>query len=380
MLRERKQNASEVYSMDSSKKRRRGFLDEQETASLEQQRRDEEKHASKTSKNSDCESVSNPWLTKGDVLILDIGGQTTITISRSVLTRAAGSRLAEMFSGRWDASAPKNKDGHFLIDQNPKLFLPLRDFLYSLACMVPSDAGNNPTPPMTPYFNTAIEEFAFRRMVDSFDLTNILYSYEIYQHPNDITEWNNTTIISRDCSILDCQLSRAETPDRPRYSLYSLDRPTSTHGACHHRKVQAFEVELCANPVGSIGWMRREKSFEADVDRFSADLGIITFDTRDKDLAYLDREGHSYATDSVNVSLAKNSTIRCCKNAQTNDLEWFINGELVASTSQALANGEIDTLGDCCRIGWTLPDGWEMIPYVSVAAGTCCLSALELES
>ena len=91
-----------------------------------------------------------------------------------------------MFGGRWDDSLPKAKDGSFFIDRKPELFLPLLDFLRDLAAMVPSDvAGSHPTPPMTPSFSNQNDEIAFRRMVDSYDLTNVLYSYEIYQHPSD---------------------------------------------------------------------------------------------------------------------------------------------------------------------------------------------------
>ena len=48
---------------------------------------------------------------KVDVLTLDIRGKVTVK-TRSTFTALAGSPLADMFSGRWDAILPKNEKGH----------------------------------------------------------------------------------------------------------------------------------------------------------------------------------------------------------------------------------------------------------------------------
>jgi hypothetical protein len=37
--------------------------------------------------------------------------------------------LAARFSGRWDESLEKDKDGNFFVDQPPHLFFPLIEFL-----------------------------------------------------------------------------------------------------------------------------------------------------------------------------------------------------------------------------------------------------------
>ena len=65
-----------------------------------------------------------------DILTLDIGGKETVKICRSTLTIAAGSKLADMFSGRWDESLP-NEKGHLFFDHKPEQFLPLLDFARS---------------------------------------------------------------------------------------------------------------------------------------------------------------------------------------------------------------------------------------------------------
>jgi BTB/POZ domain len=64
-----------------------------------------------------------------DVLHLNIGGSKQIAVLRSTLTFVEGSMLATKFSGRWDDSLEKDRDGNFFIDQPPDLFIPMIDFL-----------------------------------------------------------------------------------------------------------------------------------------------------------------------------------------------------------------------------------------------------------
>lgn len=58
----------------------------------------------------------------GDVLHLNVGGTLT-TVLRRTLISVEGSMLASRFSGRWDDSLEKDRDGHFFIDQPIELFL-----------------------------------------------------------------------------------------------------------------------------------------------------------------------------------------------------------------------------------------------------------------
>jgi len=61
----------------------------------------------------------------GDVLYLNIGGETVVNVLRRTLTQVEGSLLASMFSGRWDDNMTKDKEGNFFIDQPADLFVPL---------------------------------------------------------------------------------------------------------------------------------------------------------------------------------------------------------------------------------------------------------------
>jgi hypothetical protein len=49
-----------------------------------------------------------------DVLHLNVGGSTNIAVLRRTLTHFENSMLASRFSGRWDDSIEKDKDGNFL--------------------------------------------------------------------------------------------------------------------------------------------------------------------------------------------------------------------------------------------------------------------------
>jgi BTB/POZ domain len=64
-----------------------------------------------------------------DVLHLNVSGTKQLAVLRSTLTCVEGSMLATRFSGRWDDSLEKDRDGNFFIDQPPDLFIPMIEFL-----------------------------------------------------------------------------------------------------------------------------------------------------------------------------------------------------------------------------------------------------------
>ena len=64
-----------------------------------------------------------------DIVPINVGGTTKIGVLRRVLTFYEDSMLASRFSGRWDDSLEKDKDGNFFVDQDPELFLKLIAFL-----------------------------------------------------------------------------------------------------------------------------------------------------------------------------------------------------------------------------------------------------------
>ncbi|GKY92032.1 hypothetical protein MPSEU_000174800 [Mayamaea pseudoterrestris] len=283
-----------------------------------------------------------------DVLTLDIGGEKTVKTLRSTLTFTNGSKLAETFSGRWDNSLPRNKEGDFFIDYKPELFMPLLDFLRTLSSITTTVSES---PPMTPSYKDLKDEQAFRTMVDAFGLTNVLYNYEIFE--SDVCD------------------------------NFSLDRPDLQFGACcHTRQVRSFTVLFKSNSNCFIGWIRRGKVFANDSITFYLGINVVAFDANTRQLIFIDRTtGFFKKCEPIDIAIGRNSELRCCRNVHTDELEWHIDGSLVIATSKALGHGEevpVEMRDGVCRLGWT--DDCEMIPCVEVLHGTCRFTALELEA
>jgi BTB/POZ domain len=60
-----------------------------------------------------------------DILHLNVGGRTGITVHRKTLTLIENSVLGAKFSKNWEGSLDKDKDGNIFVDQDPDLFLLL---------------------------------------------------------------------------------------------------------------------------------------------------------------------------------------------------------------------------------------------------------------
>lgn len=67
--------------------------------------------------------------TDTDILQLNVGGSISISVRRSTLTQFPDTLLAATFSGRWDESMEKDRDGNIFIDQDPDNFLLLVNYL-----------------------------------------------------------------------------------------------------------------------------------------------------------------------------------------------------------------------------------------------------------
>eukprot|EP00611_Tribonema_gayanum_P023628 TRINITY_DN5000_c0_g5_i2.p1 TRINITY_DN5000_c0_g5~~TRINITY_DN5000_c0_g5_i2.p1 ORF type:complete len:410 (-),score=82.80 TRINITY_DN5000_c0_g5_i2:257-1486(-) len=66
------------------------------------------------------------------VLILNVGG-AKLRVKRSALTHVDDSKLAWMFSGRWDHVLPRDHLGRIFLDLDVKWFSPITDFLSELS-------------------------------------------------------------------------------------------------------------------------------------------------------------------------------------------------------------------------------------------------------
>jgi hypothetical protein len=311
-----------------------------------------------------------------DLLTLNIGGEQVIQTLRSTFTFAAGSKLAEMFSGRWDETLPKNEHGHYFIDWKPEFFVPLYNFLRSLSAMTMTLPSNDKVLPITPSFADFSQELDFHHMVDSYDLTNVFYNYEINEHGENFLTFNNHFLLSRNCSIFDCPLEN----NPPRASrCFFLDIPITNGKQCHARQVQAFEMTFDCLSHCLVGWMRRGRVFTNDRKTFFARTSRIFFQTTISCLRYYDKDGDNHTCQSVSNKVGPKSVLRCNKNRVTMELEWYIDGILVAATNRSLSVGDEQMIDNVFRLGWSVPEDCELIPYIQVNTGSCRFSALELE-
>ncbi|GKY94578.1 hypothetical protein MPSEU_000423400 [Mayamaea pseudoterrestris] len=294
-----------------------------------------------------------------NVLTLDIGGERIVKTLRSTLTCARKSRLAQMFSGRWESVQPKNKDGHFFIDYKPSIFLPLLDFLRSHSSNSKQQQQyESQQPPMTPSFASPTDEASFRSMVDAFHLNNLLYNYEVYQLKPDRPFFgaDRATLVSKQSSVLDYVMNSEKGV------AFVLDRPVSTSGDCHARRVQAFEVTFLMDSGIKIGWTRRDIYRTQPINGMGKSISI------DSRLALPGM--HHFSNTSV---------IRCSKDIYTGVLTWYVNGKELVSTSHNLKDGA-NKIDDVVYVASGIASDSELIPLVVPAKGSACrFSAIELE-
>jgi BTB/POZ domain len=107
-----------------------------------------------------------------DVIHLNVSGKK-IAVLRSTLTILEGSMLAARFSGSWDDSLEKDKEGNFSINQPPDLFLLMIDFLQ---CAVNASTTSGAIPfPSTADFNGDITRFQkFADMVELYGMAPVV--------------------------------------------------------------------------------------------------------------------------------------------------------------------------------------------------------------
>ena len=93
-----------------------------------------------------------------DIIYLNVGG-TKITTKRSTLCQVNGSLLASMFSGRWETSLERDRDGCIFFDFNPQYFVLILDYLRANRVATPENPAPLPKVPddQAKNFNNLIE-------------------------------------------------------------------------------------------------------------------------------------------------------------------------------------------------------------------------------
>ena len=77
-------------------------------------------------------------------LRLNVGGDTSFVTSRDTLTAIEGSRLSQLFSGRWDKVLPKDRDGRIFFDLDPVQFRALLSWLVDIKRLPPGSTVQGP--------------------------------------------------------------------------------------------------------------------------------------------------------------------------------------------------------------------------------------------
>ncbi|CAJ1333123.1 unnamed protein product, partial [Effrenium voratum] len=79
-----------------------------------------------------------------DVIKLNVGGDTGFVTKRDTLTAVQGSRLAEMFSDRWDPFLARDSEGRIFLDLDPVQFRALLNWLVDVKRSPPGSETTAP--------------------------------------------------------------------------------------------------------------------------------------------------------------------------------------------------------------------------------------------
>lgn len=259
---------------------------------------DTDEAAACAEKKQRCPSFEQP----SDVLHLNVGGTLTAVLRRT-LTSIEGSMLASRFSGRWDDSLEKDKDGNFFIDQNIELVQPMIDYLRAKSCETML------APPVTsPEFDDTRRLKDFVRMVEYFGMTPGIYPTEL--------------------EMCRGEISTAEISGHPNLGVMSKEYATFTlEMRGHKRPIRSFSVILGDVETIQIGLVRTNHFVKklrpgehkgVGMERYS-----FCLDCSRGGLLY---EGSFTKLDGL--SMEKGTLIRCENKGE----RWLVNGLVVASS------------------------------------------------
>jgi len=240
--------------------------------------------------------------TPNDVLHLNVGGTKT-TVLRRTLISIPGSMLASRFSGRWDNSIEKDKDGNFFIDQNYHLFNRMLDYLRDKA------NGDDKYPLISPdeykypvddgvLKELRLQSLRFYRMVEFYGMTNGIYPTKL------------TVRVGSTDSVEFLGSKTAIAKDWTTFGL-ALDG--------HTRRVKSFEVTLGTVQRIQIGWnILSSARFERETTLGVGDMdGTFALDLTRSSILYA---GASTPTDGLEHP--KGTVVR----SEDYGNAWYING------------------------------------------------------
>ena len=237
-----------------------------------------------------------------DVIHLNVGGTLTAVLRRT-LTSIEGSMLASRFSGRWDDSLEKDRDGNFFIDQPIELFQPMIDYLRAKACETAL------APPVTsPDFDDVHTSKDFIRMVEYFGMTPGIFPTEL--------------VLCRG------EISAVRISGHPNLAVTSSEYATFTlETRGHKRPIRSFSVILGDVEKIEIGLVRAnhfvKKLRAGDHSGVGQERYSFCLDCCRGGLLY---EGSFTKLDGMTTQ--KGTLVRCENKGE----KWLVNGQVVASS------------------------------------------------
>lgn len=128
-----------------------------------------------------------------DPVLLNVGGETTLEVSREALTQCQGSFLASAFSN-WNQ--PKDAQGRVFIDFSAKFFVPLADYLRTRRTECKGAPVARP-----PTFSDPGEERHFCAMLQHFGILDWVYHQEPIVFKLDMAHFTYAVLPQQSCDL-----------------------------------------------------------------------------------------------------------------------------------------------------------------------------------
>ena len=214
--------------------------------------------------------------------------------------------MAKKFSGRYDDTLERDRNGNFFIDQPPELFLQMLHYLRCKACETPRSSRTEPPP--------ATDDFI--RMVEYYGMSICVYPVDIK------ILWGTANIV---------QNYRIHAT---HFTTFDLERVR------HERRIVSYEVVLGRFKSAQIGWrlardpQNQEKSLKnmflkglnggLGVGEIAGSVGIDCLRTG------ILQEGIFFTVDTITIQ--EGSVVICERH--NSKFKWIIDGKEVTCQGQ----------------------------------------------
>jgi BTB/POZ domain len=248
-----------------------------------------------------------------DVIHLNVSGKK-IAVLRSTLTILEGSMLAARFSGSWDDSLEKDKEGNFFINQPSDLFVLMIDFLQCTAnASMTGEAIPFPSP--TDLNGDRIRFQKFADLVEFYGMAPVVLPPTIEAVHTCRQPCRTSSPVTFVCQVC-CYKPRicghqVHSPKNVAYKLKPRPR--------HPHRIQSFEVEIGNVTSFRVGWCNHQTFRGADIGDTIDSVGF------DAIANVVVSSGSPLRTNAPLPEKKDVRVIRCER--EGSDLVWSVNGE-----------------------------------------------------